>query len=144
MQLVAKAFLWVHITLYRLTNGRRRQVHRRQPDPPAHHHRSADRQAADPTARLCSPRRPLRAVRLQRRLPSPPRLVPQPARDQPGRDPGRTRAPCRQRQSADPTERSQLFPRLVQIYKGYAGYEQKTTRQIRLVVLTPEHRPNMT
>jgi hypothetical protein len=27
----------------------------------------------------------------------------------------------------------------VQMYKGDAGYEQKTTRQIRLVVLTPEH-----
>jgi hypothetical protein len=30
------------------------------------------------------------------------------------------------------------------MYKGYAGYEQKTSRQIPLVVLTPEHRPNMT
>jgi hypothetical protein len=25
------------------------------------------------------------------------------------------------------------------MYKGYAGYEQKTSRQIPLVVLTPEH-----
>ena len=46
--------------------------------------------------------------------------------------------------TADPAERSQLFPRFVQMYKGYAGYEQKTSRQISLVVLTPEHRLNMT
>jgi hypothetical protein len=30
------------------------------------------------------------------------------------------------------------------MYKGYAGYEQKTSRQIPLLVLTPEDRPNMT
>ena len=46
--------------------------------------------------------------------------------------------------TADPTERSRLFPRFVQMYKGYAGYDQKTSRQIPLVVLTPEHRLNMT
>jgi deazaflavin-dependent oxidoreductase (nitroreductase family) len=41
--------------------------------------------------------------------------------------------------TADPTERSQLFPGFVQTYKGYAGYEQKTSRHIPLVVLTPEN-----
>jgi hypothetical protein len=41
-------------------------------------------------------------------------------------------------------ERSWLFPRFVEMYKGYAGYEQKTSRQIPLVLLTPEHRPNTT
>jgi deazaflavin-dependent oxidoreductase (nitroreductase family) len=46
--------------------------------------------------------------------------------------------------TADPSERSRLFPRFVQMYKGYAGCEQKTSRQIPLVVLTPEHRLNMT
>jgi hypothetical protein len=30
------------------------------------------------------------------------------------------------------------------MYKGDAGYEHKTSRQIPLVVLTPEHRLNMT
>jgi F420H(2)-dependent quinone reductase len=39
--------------------------------------------------------------------------------------------------TADATERSQLFPRFVDMYKGYAGYEQKTSRQIPLVLLTP-------
>jgi hypothetical protein len=47
------------------------------------------------------------------------------------------RAARRQRKTADPTERSQLFPRFVQMYKGDADYEQKTSRQIPLVVLTP-------
>jgi F420H(2)-dependent quinone reductase len=46
--------------------------------------------------------------------------------------------------TADPTERSQLFPHFVQMYKGDADYEQKTSRQIPLLVLTPEHRLNMT
>jgi deazaflavin-dependent oxidoreductase (nitroreductase family) len=46
--------------------------------------------------------------------------------------------------TADPAERSRLFPRFVQMYKGYGGYEQKTSRQIPLVLLTPDHRPNTT
>jgi deazaflavin-dependent oxidoreductase (nitroreductase family) len=46
--------------------------------------------------------------------------------------------------TADPAERSRLFPRFVQMYKGYAGYEQKTDRQIPLVLLSPDHRPNPT
>ena len=45
--------------------------------------------------------------------------------------------------TADPTERSQLFPRFVEMYKGYAAYEHKTSRQIPLVLLTPD-RPNGT
>ncbi|HVD14316.1 MAG TPA: nitroreductase/quinone reductase family protein [Actinomycetota bacterium] len=40
-------------------------------------------------------------------------------------------------------ERGRLFPRFVEMYKGYAGYEQKTSRQIPLVLLTPDSRPNM-
>ena len=39
--------------------------------------------------------------------------------------------------TADPTERSQLFPRFVEMYKGYVAYEDKTSRQIPLVLLTP-------
>jgi deazaflavin-dependent oxidoreductase (nitroreductase family) len=39
--------------------------------------------------------------------------------------------------TADPAERSRLVPRFVQVYKGYAGHEHKTSRQILLVVLTP-------
>jgi deazaflavin-dependent oxidoreductase (nitroreductase family) len=45
--------------------------------------------------------------------------------------------------TADPTERSQLFPHFVQMYKG-RRLRAKTSRQIPLLVLTPEHRPNMT
>jgi F420H(2)-dependent quinone reductase len=45
--------------------------------------------------------------------------------------------------AADPAERSQLFPRLVQMYKGYAAYEEKTSRQIPLILLTPDQ-PNPT
>ena len=83
-------------------------------------------------------------MRLQRRLPSASWLVPQPVRDRPGRGPGRPEQLAVSAKTADPTERSQLFPRFVQMYKGYAGYEQKTSRQIPLVVLTPEPRLNMT
>ena len=33
--------------------------------------------------------------------------------------------------TADPTERSQLFPGFVQMYKGYAGYEQRPAARSR-------------
>jgi F420H(2)-dependent quinone reductase len=140
MQLIAKAFSWVHVTLYRLTNGRiggkfiagspillltttGRRTGKQRTRPLAYV-RDADRYV------LCasnggSPHHPawyhnLRAtsraelkVGLQHLAVS--------------------------AKTADPTERSQLFPRFVEMYKGDAGYERKTTRQIPLVVLTPEH-----
>jgi hypothetical protein len=113
MQLIAKAFLWVHITLYRLTNGRiGGKFIAGSPILLLNHHRAADRQAADPTAHRRPRRRPLRTMRLQRRLPSASWLVPQPVRDRPGRGPGGPRAACRQRQDRRSPERSQLFPRL--------------------------------
>jgi len=34
-------------------------------------------------------------------------------------------------------ERAALWPRVVRAYKGYAGYQEKTTREIPLVLLTP-------
>jgi deazaflavin-dependent oxidoreductase (nitroreductase family) len=40
-------------------------------------------------------------------------------------------------ETADPTERSQLFPGLCSCTRG--GLRAKTSRQILLVVLTPEH-----
>ena len=76
MQLVARAVLWLHSTLYRLTNGR--IGGRFIAGSPILFLTAADRQAADPTAHLRSRRRPLCAVRLQRRLPSPSWLVPGP------------------------------------------------------------------
>ena len=45
--------------------------------------------------------------------------------------------------TADPAERSRLFPRFVEMYKGYGAYEDKTSRQIPLVLLTPDQ-PNLT
>jgi F420H(2)-dependent quinone reductase len=99
MQLVARAVLWLHVTLYRLTNGRvgGRFI------------------AGSPilllttTGRRTGKRRtrPLAYVRDGERyvlcasnggVGHPSRLVPQPGRDRPGRDPGRRRVPSRQRQ----------------------------------------------
>lgn len=37
--------------------------------------------------------------------------------------------------SAD--ERADLWPRVTKAYRGYAGYQRKTTREIPLVLLTP-------
>ncbi|MFQ6325336.1 nitroreductase family deazaflavin-dependent oxidoreductase [Nocardia sp. CWNU-33] len=34
-------------------------------------------------------------------------------------------------------ERAALWPRVVAAYQGYAGYQRKTTREIPLVLLTP-------
>jgi deazaflavin-dependent oxidoreductase (nitroreductase family) len=145
MQLIARAFLWVHVTLYRLTNGRiggrfiagspillltttGRRTGKRRTRPLAYV-RDGDRFV------LCasnggSPRHPAWYHNLQ-------------ATDRAEIQVGPTQLAVSAK-TADPTERSQLFPRFVQMYKGYAGYQQKTSRQIPLVVLTPEHRPNMT
>lgn len=40
--------------------------------------------------------------------------------------------------TADPTERGRLFPRFVEMYKGYGDYETRTDRQIPLVLLIPD------
>jgi len=138
MRLVAKAFLWLHCTLYRLTDGRiggrfiagspilllttsGRRTGKRRTRPLAYV-RDGDRFV------LCasnggSPHHPgwyhnLRAAGQ--------------AEVQVGAEHFAVSA-----RTADPTERSRLFPRFVQMYKGYAGYEHKTSRQIPLVVLTP-------
>jgi deazaflavin-dependent oxidoreductase (nitroreductase family) len=145
MRLVAKAVLWLHSTSYRLTNGRiggrfiagspillltttGRRTGKQRTRPLAYV-RDGDRFV------LCasnggSPRHPgwyhnLRATGRAEVQVGPEQLAVS-------------------AKTADPTERSRLFPRFVQMYKGYAGYEQKTSRQIPLVVLTPEHRLNMT
>ena len=126
MQLAAKAFLWVHVTLYRLTNGRiggkfiagspillltttgRRSGKRRTR--PLAYIRDADRFV------LCasnggSPRRPGWYHNL---------CATGRAEIQVG--PERVAVSAK---TADPAERSRLFPRFVQMYKGYAGYEHK-------------------
>jgi deazaflavin-dependent oxidoreductase (nitroreductase family) len=39
--------------------------------------------------------------------------------------------------TADATERAELWPRIVSAYRGYADYQQRTDREIPVVVLTP-------
>lgn len=38
---------------------------------------------------------------------------------------------------ATPQERTRLWPRVTATYKGYAGYQEKTGREIPLVLLEP-------
>ena|SRR5947209_6162225 len=38
---------------------------------------------------------------------------------------------------ATPDERARLWPRAVEVYSGYDGYQQRTAREIPLVVLEP-------
>ena len=38
---------------------------------------------------------------------------------------------------ATPEERAEMWPTITSTYKGYAGYQRKTDREIPLVVLTP-------
>jgi F420H(2)-dependent quinone reductase len=48
---------------------------------------------------------------------------------------GRDRFPATAR-TATPDERERLWPTFVSVYAGYARYQQKTTRQIPIVLLT--------
>jgi deazaflavin-dependent oxidoreductase (nitroreductase family) len=38
---------------------------------------------------------------------------------------------------ASKTEKERLWPRVIEAYKGYAGYQRRTERDIPLVLLTP-------
>ena len=49
---------------------------------------------------------------------------------------GRSTRPMRAH-TADPTERAELWPRIVAAYRGYADYQRRTDREIPVVVLTP-------
>lgn len=49
---------------------------------------------------------------------------------------GRTFAAVAREATGD--ERATLWPRIVERYKGYAGYEQRTDREIPVVVCTPK------
>ena len=48
---------------------------------------------------------------------------------------GRVR-PMRAR-TAEPGEKEQLWPRIVESYKGYGGYQRRTDRDIPVVILEP-------
>ncbi len=39
--------------------------------------------------------------------------------------------------TASPDEKAVLWPQLVQVYKGYEGYQRNTTRDIPVVILEP-------
>lgn len=49
---------------------------------------------------------------------------------------GSERRPVRARE-ASPTERARLWPKAVETYGGYAGYQKRTQREIPLVILEP-------
>lgn len=38
---------------------------------------------------------------------------------------------------ADPLERTRLWPKALEVYPGYEGYQRRTTREIPLVILEP-------
>jgi deazaflavin-dependent oxidoreductase (nitroreductase family) len=38
---------------------------------------------------------------------------------------------------ADPQERARLWPKAIEVYPGYEGYQQRTAREIPLVILEP-------
>ena len=38
---------------------------------------------------------------------------------------------------ADPQERARLWPKVVDLYSGYAGYQRRTDREIPLMILEP-------
>ena len=48
---------------------------------------------------------------------------------------GETR-PMRAR-TADPAEKAELWPRITEVYKGYAGYQKRTDREIPVVICEP-------
>jgi hypothetical protein len=39
---------------------------------------------------------------------------------------------------ATPEEKAVLWPKVVAAYQGYEGYQRKTTRDIPVVILTPQ------
>ena len=39
--------------------------------------------------------------------------------------------------TASPAEKAQLWPKVVAVYRDYADYQKRTTRDIPVVILTP-------
>ena len=72
-----------------------------------------------------------------RRRPAP-GLVPQPRRQPRRRDHRRRASPSPMRaRTATAEEKAELWPRVVAAYKGYAGYQQRTERDIPVVICEP-------
>jgi hypothetical protein len=116
----------------------RRQVHRRQPDPAAHHHRATDRQAADPTpsptsaTAIASCYAPPTAAPLT--IPPGTTTCAPPAepssRSAPSSLPSAPRPPI-------PPSAASCSPALCRCTRATPATSTKTSRQIPLVVLTP-------
>jgi len=43
--------------------------------------------------------------------------------------------------TASPTERAELWPRIVEAYSGYAGYQKRADREIPVVICEPKESP---
>jgi deazaflavin-dependent oxidoreductase (nitroreductase family) len=52
---------------------------------------------------------------------------------------GRRRVPVTAK-VATPAQRKRLWPKVVDLYSGYAGYQRRTEREIPLVILKPRAR----
>jgi deazaflavin-dependent oxidoreductase (nitroreductase family) len=50
---------------------------------------------------------------------------------------GRTRA--MRARTASPSEKAELWPRIVAAYRGYAGYQRRTSRDIPVVICEPRN-----
>jgi deazaflavin-dependent oxidoreductase (nitroreductase family) len=61
------------------------------------------------------------------------------ANPQAGVELGKKKLPVTARH-ADAEESKRLWPLLVEMYAGYAGYQKKTIREIPLVILSPRHK----
>ena len=82
-------------------------------------------------------RRGPRPGRLEGRPSPQPGVVPQPAGEPRGDGPGGLGAPRVRARVASPAERERLWPKAVEVYGGYAGYQERTEREIPLVILEP-------
>ena len=126
-----------HTVAYRVTGGL--VGHRFPGAPPSllSTRGGKERHQADEPAHLPAGRRQPRPCGLEGRPPPEPGLVPQPARA-----PDTTVQVGSKRREvharvAGPEERARLWPKVVENYSGYAGYQERTEREIPLVILEP-------
>jgi F420H(2)-dependent quinone reductase len=142
MWLVAKSVLWLHVSLYRLTNGRigGRFIAGSPILLLTTTGRRTGKRRARPLAYVCDGERYVLCASNGGSLTHPGWYHNLAATGRAEIQVGAEHLAVSAR-TADPTERSRLFPRFVELYQGYAAYEHKTTRQIPLVLLTPD-RPN--
>ena len=138
LRLPINEVIGLHTFLYRATGG---IVGRHLPGVPAmlllDHKGARERQAEDNAARVHGRRRRHRPRGVEGRPSETPRLVPQP-QGQPGNQgPSRNEEAGRQGSGRDRGERRRLWPEVVDLYGGYANYQDRTEREIPLVILEP-------